>query len=97
LEVFDLKDLSSLPKLKEIKAFGAEEYQPTPMGEDDSQDQQNDEEATETDDSIKTGETVLPEEGSQAPEGDTRENTLSNIDPEEESVDEGNGTGTKDQ
>lgn len=29
LEMFDLKDISSLPKLKEIKDFGAEEYEPT--------------------------------------------------------------------
>ncbi len=29
LEVFDLKDLSSLPKLKEIKEFGTDEYEPT--------------------------------------------------------------------
>ena len=27
LEIFDLKDIESLPKLKEIKAFGADEYQ----------------------------------------------------------------------
>ena len=31
LEVFDLKDISSLPKLKEIKDFGSEEYEPTPV------------------------------------------------------------------
>ncbi|MFC1862633.1 SMC-Scp complex subunit ScpB [Thermodesulfobacteriota bacterium] len=30
LETFDLKDISSLPKLKEIKKFGTEEYEPTP-------------------------------------------------------------------
>ncbi len=29
LEVFDLKDLSSLPKLKEIKDFAADQYEPT--------------------------------------------------------------------
>jgi segregation and condensation protein B len=27
LEVFDLKDLSSLPKLKEIKDFAADQYE----------------------------------------------------------------------
>jgi segregation and condensation protein B len=37
LEVFDLKDLSSLPRLKEIKALGAEEYTPTPQTEEQSQ------------------------------------------------------------
>ena len=33
LEVFDLKDISDLPKLKEIKAFGSEDYMPTPQPE----------------------------------------------------------------
>ena len=33
LEVFDLKDLSSLPKLKEIKSLSAEEYEPTILQE----------------------------------------------------------------
>ena len=31
LEVFDLKDISSLPKLKEIKTLGTDEYMPTPQ------------------------------------------------------------------
>ena len=31
LEVFDLKDLKSLPKLKEIKDFAADQYEPTIM------------------------------------------------------------------
>ncbi len=34
LEVFDLKDISSLPKLKEIKDFGSEEYEPSSPGEE---------------------------------------------------------------
>jgi segregation and condensation protein B len=34
LEVFDLKDISSLPKLKEIKDFGSEEYEPTSLHEE---------------------------------------------------------------
>lgn len=33
LEVFDLKDISDLPKLKEIKALGSDEYTPTPQTE----------------------------------------------------------------
>jgi len=33
LEVFDLKDIKSLPKLKEIKAFGIDDYEPTPIDE----------------------------------------------------------------
>ncbi len=35
LEVFDLKSISDLPKLKEIKAFGSEDYMPTPQPEGD--------------------------------------------------------------
>jgi segregation and condensation protein B len=34
LEVFDLKDLSSLPKLKEIKDFAADQYEPTVINRD---------------------------------------------------------------
>ena len=34
LEIFDLQDIESLPKLKEIKAFGTEEYEPTKIGEE---------------------------------------------------------------
>jgi len=33
LEVFDLKDIDTLPKLKEITSFGAEEYEGTGNGE----------------------------------------------------------------
>ncbi len=33
LEVFDLKDIESLPKLKEIKTFGSDEYETTSSGE----------------------------------------------------------------
>lgn len=36
LEVFDLKDLKSLPKLKEIKDFAADQYEPTIMNRDGS-------------------------------------------------------------
>jgi hypothetical protein len=36
LEVFDLKDLSSLPKLKEIKDFGSEEFEPSPADQQTS-------------------------------------------------------------
>lgn len=46
LEVFDLKDLSSLPKLKEIKDFAADQYEPTTLNsegdrEQDTGDQDN--------------------------------------------------------
>jgi segregation and condensation protein B len=36
LEVFDLKNISDLPKLKEIKAFGSDEHMLTPQLEGDS-------------------------------------------------------------
>jgi segregation and condensation protein B len=36
LEVFDLKDIDSLPKLKEIKAFGSNGYEATSSGEETS-------------------------------------------------------------
>ncbi len=39
LEVFDLKDIQSLPKLKEIKSLGTEEFEAPPLAES-----QNDEE-----------------------------------------------------
>jgi len=40
LETFDLKDISSLPKLKEIKALGSEEYEPTPADEGEASEAQ---------------------------------------------------------
>jgi segregation and condensation protein B len=36
LEVFDLKNISDLPKLKEIKAFGSDEHMPIPQFEGES-------------------------------------------------------------
>jgi len=36
LEVFDLKDIDALPKLKEITAFGAEEYEEPAEGEEEA-------------------------------------------------------------
>ena len=36
LEVFDLKNISDLPKLKEIKDFGSDEHMPLPQLEGDS-------------------------------------------------------------
>jgi segregation and condensation protein B len=40
LEIFDLKDISSLPKLKEIKDFGAEEYEPSKTSSDNGSDKE---------------------------------------------------------
>jgi segregation and condensation protein B len=34
LEVFDLKDISELPKMNEIKDFGLTSYEPTPLNQD---------------------------------------------------------------
>jgi segregation and condensation protein B len=34
LEVFDLKDISELPKMNEIKDFGMSAYEPTPLNQD---------------------------------------------------------------
>lgn len=34
LEVFDLKDISDLPKMNEIKDFGLNAYEPTPLNQD---------------------------------------------------------------
>ena len=36
LEVFDLKDIDALPKLKEITAFGAEEYEAPANGQEEA-------------------------------------------------------------
>jgi segregation and condensation protein B len=46
LETFDLKDISSLPKLKEIKKFGTEDYEPTP-GMTDEEDEEHPREMTQ--------------------------------------------------
>jgi segregation and condensation protein B len=41
LEVFDLRDISSLPKLKEFKNFGSEEYEPSKVSPDNGLDKEN--------------------------------------------------------
>lgn len=43
LEVFDLKSISDLPKLKEIKALGSEDDMPTPQPEGDSPESEEEE------------------------------------------------------
>lgn len=52
LEVFDLKDLSSLPKLKEIKSLNVEEYDPTILREEQDQTEEP-EEPEEPEDEIQ--------------------------------------------
>ena len=47
LEVFDLKDISSLPKLKEIKDFGLEEYEPSNTGQAAAPEQRSGEDSPE--------------------------------------------------
>jgi len=47
LEVFDLKDISSLPKLKEIKDFGLEEYEPSHAGQEVAPEQRSGEDSPE--------------------------------------------------
>lgn len=64
LEVFDLKDLSSLPKLKEIKEFAADQYEPTTVSHEVDL-------APDDDD----GDSIAPEEEPEgAVEGDETEN-----------------------
>jgi segregation and condensation protein B len=41
LEVFDLRDISSLPKLKEFRDFGSEEYEPSKVSPDNGLDKEN--------------------------------------------------------
>jgi len=61
LETFDLKNISSLPKMKEIKAFGADEYEPTPTDQ---------EEETTKQEGIATGAAQEPEREIPEPETD---------------------------
>ena len=63
LEVFDLKDLSSLPKLKEIKDFATDQYEPTIVNR----------EAAGEEGAI--GETVLPFDNQIEEAAETEDNT----------------------
>lgn len=64
LEVFDLKDISSLPKLKEVKSFDTEEFQPTQTGFKQESGQESHEETTEQGGTSEPGEEEIrgPEE-----------------------------------
>ena len=53
LEVFDLKDLSSLPKLKEIKSLNVEEYDPTILQQEEQDQPEEPEEPEELEDEIQ--------------------------------------------
>lgn len=55
LEVFDLKDLASLPKLKEIKDFAVDQYEPTTIKREAGDGEEGgDEENNENNDSTET-------------------------------------------
>lgn len=80
LETFDLKNISSLPKMKEIKAFGADEYEPTPTDQ---------EEETTKQEGIATGAAQEPEREIPEPEtdqgpGEEIRTAEANHEPEEE-------------
>ncbi len=90
LEVFDLKDISSLPKLKEIKAFGAEEYQPTQAVEAESTEREPDEGDTETVDIDEIEDRTFQEEHNRNPEGDIPKTPPDN-EPAEGPIEAGSG------
>ncbi len=62
LEVFDLKDINSLPKLKEIKDFAADQYEPTIVNREGEENQEDGEveagEGVESPEEIEGVETV---------------------------------------
>jgi segregation and condensation protein B len=53
LEVFDLKDISSLPKMNEIKDFGLSPYEPTPLNQDNPLQPQGTEGLRSTDQTVE--------------------------------------------
>ncbi|MDB9822532.1 SMC-Scp complex subunit ScpB [Deltaproteobacteria bacterium] len=73
LEVFDLKDLSSLPKLKEIKDFGSEEYEPSPADQLTSAGLESFGEANEAEDVREKEDTVSDMEQARGPGGESSE------------------------
>jgi len=62
LEVFDLKNIESLPKLKEIKTFGTEEYEPTSIGEKTPQEEQPVKEVSEEESLTEASERAIGQE-----------------------------------
>jgi segregation and condensation protein B len=69
LEVFDLKDIESLPKLKEIESLGAEEHEPTRTEEAASPNGENADLLREA--FPQQGETISPEEEDLPQQGET--------------------------
>ena len=78
LEVFDLKDISSLPKLREIKEFGSEEYVPT-LKIDDYEQESNDYES----ESLEQEESLNGESGEESIQRDPLENDEAHGEPSE--------------
>ena len=78
LAVFDLKRISDLPKMKEIKAFGADDYEPTPVEKvDETAGRQENE---KVDNAIKTHEFS---------EGDQKNDSpMQKVQPEEGQIEE---------
>ncbi|MFC1866917.1 SMC-Scp complex subunit ScpB [Thermodesulfobacteriota bacterium] len=76
LEVFDLKDVSSLPKLKEIKAFGVEEFIPTSVRKGTSSEKESEEEISETGPPLERSEEDLSELPDHDPQAETDEKAV---------------------
>ncbi len=102
LEVFDLKDLSSLPKLKEIKDFATDQYEPTIVNREDAGEEgaageavlpfnNQIEEAAETEDNTGSEGSDMPEPSDSTPEDDVIESDDTS-DPDSEGESEENGT-----
>ena len=88
LEVFDLKDIESLPKLKEIETLGSEENEPTSADEAASSNGENAallrEAFPQQSETISSqGETISPEEDNRTPQEDTNTPKGETVYPEE--------------
>lgn len=82
LEVFDLKDIASLPKLKEIKAFGVEEFIPTSLNKGESPEQEPEKEISETGPSPERSEEDSSELPEHYPRVETDESAV-DVEPDE--------------
>ena len=105
LEIFDLKDLSSLPKLKEIKDFAAEQYEPTVVNREAAGDEgaageavlpfnNQTEEVAEAEDSTGFEGTDMPGPADRTSEDDVFESD--EMSASDDSEDESEENGTKD-
>jgi segregation and condensation protein B len=96
LEVFDLKDLKSLPKLKEIKDFAADQYEPTTVNRDVSESDINTEntEIPEPETETDRKDADIPEPPEDTSEEDETIKTQNAPAPEDIDEPEENGTET---